>query len=363
MDCKPNIAIAGAGLIGRRHIERVQQSSSCTLVGVTDPSPQARAFVRELETPYFETLEALLTETSPDGVILATPNALHVNQALICMEAGVATLIEKPVAQSLEDGLRLARAADETNVQFLVGHHRAYSPLMTEAQRLIRENYLGDIVAVTGCALFYKPDSYFEAAPWRTQLGGGPILINMIHEVHSLRMLCGEITQVQALSSHQRRGNDVEDTVAINLRFANGALGTFILSDSAASAKSWELTSQEDANYPNHPDVDCYHIAGTQGSLGVPTLNLKHYSSGEDRSWWKPFETISVEVNRADPLELQLEHFCAVIRGEAEPHVSLFDGLQNLRVTDAISSAATTGGIVDVPSDILGTSLKRESSL
>ncbi|MCY1436634.1 hypothetical protein D9M71_527650 [compost metagenome] len=57
------------------------------------------------------------------------------------------------------------------------------------------------------------------------------------------------------------------------------------------------------------------------------------------------------ELRREDPLALQLEHFCQVIRGEAEPLVSVRDGLQNLRVVDAIARAAREGGVVEVVQD------------
>jgi predicted dehydrogenase len=176
--------------------------------------------------------------------------------------------------------------------------------------------------------------------------GGGPILINLIHEIGNLRALVGEIVAVQAFASNATRGFDVEDTVAINLRFANGALGTFLLSDTAASPKSWEQTSRENNAYAACDDEDAYTIIGANGSLGVPTMRLRYYETRGDRSWFKPFTTRVEELQRDDPLARQIEHFVAVIRGAAEPLVTCRDGLANLRVTEAIAAAARTGGIV-----------------
>ena len=154
-------------------------------------------------------------------------------------------------------------------------------------------------------------------------------------------------SSVQAFASTAVRGFPVEDTVAINLRFAGGALGTFLLSDTAASPRSWEQTSQENRSYPTYPDEDCYVVAGTDGSLAVPTMRLKTYARKEDRSWWKPFQVSTAAFERADPLARQIEHFGAVIRGEAKPLVTARDGLQNLRITEAIVEAARTGRIVE----------------
>jgi predicted dehydrogenase len=206
---------------------------------------------------------------------------------------------------------------------------------------------LGKLVGVMGSAVFYKPDDYFDIAPWRRQAGGGPVLINMIHEIGNLRSLCGEIVAVQAQSSNSTRGFPVEDTVAISLRFENGALGTFLLSDTAGSARSWEQTSQENTSYPSYDDEDCYVIAGDMGSLSVPTMRLKTYSRKQDRSRYKPFETGVAEMVRADPLEKQLAHFCDVIAGTAQPLVTVYDGIQNLRIVEAIAEAARTGAIVN----------------
>jgi predicted dehydrogenase len=166
--------------------------------------------------------------------------------------------------------------------------------------------------------------------------------------VHNLRMLCGDIIAVQALASHATRGFPVEDTVAINLRFANGALGSFMLSDTAACARSWEQTSQENKAYPTYPDEDCYVVIGTFGSLSVPTMRLKTYDKAEDRSWWKPFRMSVAEMVRDDPLVRQFEHFGAVVRGDVEPLVTARDGLANLRITEAIVHAAKSGQTVDL---------------
>ena len=126
----------------------------------------------------------------------------------------------------------------------------------------------------------------------------------------------------------------------------NGALGTFLLSDTAASPRSWEQTSLENESYPAYPDEDCYHIAGTTGSLSVPTMRLRVF--GGTRSWWEPFDETTVELERSDPLANQVDHFAAVIRGEAEPVCSGRDGLETLQVVDAVLEAARSGQPVRV---------------
>ena len=340
------IAVAGAGAIGRRHIELVRASSACDLAAIVDPSPAAARYAEYAGVPHYRSLKDLFAASLPDGVILATPNQLHVENALECIRAEVAALVEKPVAHSVEEGARLCEAADAAQAKILVGHHRAHSPILAKARQIIRQGILGRPVAVMGSAMFYKPDAYFDEAPWRRQPGAGPILINLIHEIGNLRSLCGEINAVQALSSSATRGFAVEDTVALTLRFASGALGTFLLSDTAACARSWEQTSQENTEYASYPDEDCYVIVGSKGSLAIPTMRLRTYPDYEDRSWFKPFDTQIEEVQREDPLARQLEHFCAVIRGEAQALVTVHDGLQNLRIVEAIATSARTGRTV-----------------
>jgi predicted dehydrogenase len=347
---KIRIAVAGAGLIGQAHIKVLGNSPSCMLSAIVDPSPIAVEIAEKAGVPLYKTIDELLLANRPDGLILATPNQWHVSQALQCMKAGLPILLEKPIATTVAEGEKIVHMSASTGAKVLIGHHRAHSPIMAKAKDVVDSGKLGKLVAFMGSATFYKPDHYYTDAPWRRELGGGPILINMIHEIHNMRMLCGEIIAVQAFASSATRGFAVEDTVAINLRFASGVLGAFMLSDAAANARSWEQTSQENKSYASYDDEDCYVITGTNGSLSVPTMRLKTYPRPEDRSWWKEFEVGVVGMVRDDPLKHQIEHFAAVIRGEAAPLVSARDGLENLRVTEAISQAAKTGKVVELSS-------------
>jgi len=343
---KTRIAVAGAGLIGKTHIGIAHGSATVALAAVVDPSPGAVAVAAHYGVPLFPSLEHLLAADRPEGIVLATPNQLHVPQAQQCLQAGLAVLLEKPIAPTVAEAELLVQCAEALGGRLLIGHHRAHSPIMAKARAVVESGQLGRLVSVMGSATFLKPDHYFDDGPWRREPGGGPILINMIHEVHNLRLLCGEIVAVQAIASNAVRGFAVEDTVAITLQFASGMLGSFMVSDTAASARNWEHTSRENKAYPHYDDEDCYVLSGTNGSLAVPTMRLKTYPRPEDRSWWKGFEVGVVGMLRADPLQRQMEHFGAVVRGEVQPLVSARDGLHNLRVTEAIGEAARSGRMV-----------------
>ncbi len=351
---KLRLAVAGAGLIGQRHAEIITASAHCTLSALVDPAPTADAYAKRLGVPLFTSLDDLFDYAKPNGIIIATPNHLHVEQGLVCLAAGVPSLIEKPVAHSLEAGLLLQAAAEKSGVPMMVGHHRQHGSIMAKAVEIIRSGALGRIVAIVGTTLFYKAEQegYFDPPnTWRRESGGGPVMINMIHEVGNMRALAGDISEVHAFASNATRGFAVEDTVAITLRFASGALGTFTLSDTAASDRNWEHTSGEDRVRfaAGHTGTDdCYYVSGDQGSLAIPTMRLQRYALAEERSWHKPLPASRIDLVVNEPLEAQIENFCGVIRGTAKPQVTVRDGVQNLRVVDAILRSAKSGQTVQV---------------
>ena len=342
------IAVAGAGLMGRSHAQLLADHPQTRLAAFVDPAAHGQSLAQEFGVPCHASLDELLARDKPDALIIATPNDLHVPQALQALAQGLPVLLEKPVSATMAQGQLLLDAVQATGARVLVGHHRAHSPIMAKAREVVQSGRLGRLVAVQGSATFYKPERYFADGPWRAAPGGGPILINMIHEVHNLRMLCGEVAAVQAFGSNSVRGFAVEDSAVINLRFDSGMLGSFVLSDTAASARSWEQTSQENKAYPSYSDEDCYVLSGTLGTLAVPTMRLKTYADARQASWWLPFALGAVDLVREDPLQRQLDHFVQIILGRAEPLVSVRDGLQNLRVVEAIAQAVRTGQAVQI---------------
>ena len=333
------IAVAGAGLIGRRHIEHIIAEECAALACIVDPDPAARAIAEQHGVPWFPSLGTMIDAGRPDGVILATPNQLHVEGGLACIAARLPVLVEKPIADSVAAGATLVEAAEAAGVPLLVGHHRRHNPLIMAAKSAIDTGRLGRIVTVHATCWFFKPDDYFAPA-WRRQQGAGPILVNLIHDVDLLRHLCGEVSTVHALESNAIRGHAVEESAAIILRFESGALATITVSDTTVAPWSWEFTSGENPAYTHTPEHS-YMIGGTEAALSIPTLDLWRHDTRPD--WWQPLHRERLAFVPQDPLALQIRNFCAVIAGTAPPLVSGREGLATLRVIEAIKRAARTG--------------------
>ncbi len=136
------------------------------------------------------------------------------------------------------------------------------------------------------------------------------------------------------------RGFEVEDSAAVLIGFASGALGTITVSDTAVSPWSWELTAGENPAYPRQ-DAFCYLVAGTRGALSLPSLDL--YDQDGERSWMRPLQRSRLAYEPADPLARQIANFRGVIRGSESPVVPGREGLKTLEVVDAVKRAAASG--------------------
>ena len=342
------IAVIGAGLIGRKHLSILRDHPAFEVAGIADPSPQAEAYARENGFAHFAETEALLDSTRPDGAIIAGPNATHRAAALACIARKIPAIVEKPLADTVADAMAIVDAAETARVAVLTGHHRRYNPIMQAARDFVARDRLGKLVAVNATWLCRKPDDYFDVA-WRREAGGGPVLINAIHDIDCLRMVCGEIEAVQAMTANLARGLAVEVTAAAVLKFANGALGTLIVSDSAATPWNWEVSARENPVFPSETE-NCFLITGTKGGLAVPTL--QHWSYDHGGAWMDPLARRTLPVTRTDPYPRQLHHFARVIRGEEPPVINAAEGARTLAATLAIAESAKTGHPVRV-SDVM----------
>lgn len=339
------IAIIGAsGAIGVRHVGFLQKNPATEACALVDTAPQAEELARRNGIPFFSDYRAMLDQVRPDGVIIATPNRMHVPMALDCIARGIPALVEKPIADEIGPALELTAAAEKSGVPILIGHHRRHSPIVQRAVEVIKAGELGQVVSAVAMHLRRKSDAYFKAQ-WRREEGGGPLLINGIHELDTLRVLCGEIEELQATTSNAARGFAVEDTAAVTMRFQNGALGTLTLSDAVQASWAWELSSGEDVRYAQEL-TNAFLICGTKGSLALPTLDMCWNERGGGEA--DPLLRKRLPIVPADPWYVEVDHFARVIRGEEKPLVTPADGVRTLAAIEAVKESAQTRAWVKI---------------
>lgn len=335
------LGLVGAGMIGRRHAQLIAADAGLELAGVADPSDAGRAVARQHGADHYDDHQALIDRAPLDGVVIAAPNQLHARIGLACIERGLPLLVEKPIADSFEAGAALVAAAERRGLPLMVGHHRRFHAMVEATHALLAERRIGELVAVSALWGVRKPDDYFEAA-WRRSEGGGPVLLNLIHDIDCLRHFAGEIEEVQAITSNARRRFEVEDTAVALLRFANGALGTITLTDCAPSPWGWEAGSNDNPGIAGS-NQNCYHFFGTAGSLEFPNLVLWRHDGAASGDWSLPLQPTPLPEPSNDPLAAELRHFARVIRGEEPARVSGREGLATLSATLAIKESARVG--------------------
>lgn len=329
------LVVIGAGTMGCRHANLIAAHDSCSLVGMSDIDASRSAVAREHDVPFYGDVTEMLDKERPDGAIISTPNDQHVSVAEACAKRSVHMLIEKPIADGIEAADRIVQLADETGISVLIGHHRRHGSFIKKARSIVSSGALGKLVAVSMLWALLKPKEYFEVEWRRTRPGGGPTLINLVHELDCLRFICGEIVQVFAKSSSATRNLDVEDSLAISLSFQHGAVGSILASDATPSPWSYEATTQENPDYFK-TEENCYHFLGTMGSLAFPRMELWSYADKDRSGWQHPMGMSRTEMVKTDPLVSQLDHFCRVVRLEEEPIADAWDGTRSLSVALAV---------------------------
>lgn len=347
------ICVVGAGSIGQRHVEVAGLSDKVDLVAVVEPFAPLRESLAAKGLPMVASLADV-----PSGVraaIVATPTQDHFASTTACLARGWATIVEKPVAGTLDDARGLRDVARAAGLPLFTGHHRRCHPFSIAARAALAQ--LGEIVGVQGLWSLRKHDTYYDAE-WRRLPGAGPLLTNLTHEIDLLRFLLGDMVEATALLSSARRGFVIEDTAAIAFRFAGGALGSFLISDAGASPWSFEAASYENPAIAGSGE-DYLRIVGTEGALAFPSLTRWGRSGPGEIEWSKPLARHGSQTfDRIDPLLAQLDRFAAVVAGGSDDVLcTAADGIAAMEMTLACALSGKTGRPVTpdaVPGDYTG---------
>ncbi len=326
------IAVVGAGNWGRNHVRTLALMADVDLVAVCDTDDERRA---ELARQYPTVrVTASLDEAvdGADGVVVATPVTSHVSVARDALQRGLPTLIEKPMALSVAEAEELVDLVAETGAPVLAGHLLVFHPAIEYLQGLITDGDLGTVYYLYSQRVNLgqvRPD---ENALWSF----GP------HDVSVALRLLGEAPVRVAAHGKSFLQAGIEDVVFLLLEMPSGAL-VHVQMSWLDPHKKRQLT-----------------VVGSRKMVVFDDMQvrekIKVYDKGVDRppTYASYGESLAVRegeiliprIPNVEPLRAELDHFAAVIRGEAEPRSGVQDGLEVVRILEAASESLRNGGRV-----------------
>ncbi len=275
----------------------------------------------------YETFDRIAQDDGIDAVYLILPNALHRDWTIRAARAGKHVLVEKPMAVTERDCERMIRACDDAKRTLMVAYRAQYDPYNLAAIEAIKKGEIGDpvcIVADHGRTL----DPTQPRDTWRSRLalaGGGPLYDVGIYALNAMRYLSGEEpTEVRALIDDRppHPKADVESTVAWTMRFPSGLLATGTTSYVYAQAKR-------------------FHVMGTKGTLEMDPATDYYRRRLRIATEEKTEERIIGGPN--NQFAAELDHFAACVINGTTPRTPGAEGLQDVRLMQAIYRAARTG--------------------
>jgi predicted dehydrogenase len=333
------ILIAGLGSIGRRHFRNLVAMGEKDLVlyrtnKATLPDDELAGY--PVETNFADALK----KHKPQAVVVSNPTALHMEVAIPAAEAGIAILLEKPIAEDLSRVDDLRRAAAKSGSKILVGFQFRYHPTLNKARELIAAGALGKVLTAHAHWGEYLPnwhpwEDYRQSYAARADLGGG-VIVTLTHPLDYLRYLLGEVESLWSFNGHisPLELTGVEDVAEIGLKFASGAIGGVHV------------------NYFQRPPVHRLEIVGTAGTLRWDNSDgiLQFYRLADAFGTWsaQPGDTILEQYQLADGWErnhlfvAQTQHFLKVAAGEANPICTLEDGARALEMAVAAKKSQTS---------------------
>jgi predicted dehydrogenase len=330
------VAIIGTGGIAHAHAQAlIELGSKAQVVAVADVDEgRAREFAEKFGAAriYTDAAELLLREEL-DLVHICTPPQSHVPLALLAQQAGVAALVEKPIALSLGEMDELVDSEARTGVPILTVFQHRFGAAALRLRRLAESGVLGRAQVATCETLWYRPDDYFEV-PWRGRWeieGGGPTMGHGIHQFDLLLAVLGPWSRVSAFAARQSRPTDTEDVSIAIAEFENGALATVV--NSIVSPRE---TSRLRFDYE------------------FATVEVEHLYGYTDQDWTftpAPGHEHLAELWHSDGVEvsghrLQIDAILAALAAGERPGVDIQDSRRTLEFATATYASAFRGAPV-----------------
>ncbi len=314
------LGVLGAGIIAQSFMEAAPDVPGLEVALICDVREDtARALAQPLGIAWQTDYRAVLEDKTIDAVYIALPHHLHEEVAVASAQACKHILLEKPMANTLEEADRILAAQKQAGVKLMLGFtHRFHSELQT-AKRLIDAGELGHIsLAVDIMTTGGRIPGWF----WQKQQSGGGVLhVNGAHSFDRLRWLVGsEIVEVFAYAETYDKRKTVEDSTVVAIRFENGAIGSTI--------HNWVV----DFDLPFKCDLDLY---GSGGAIRIDTWNALQFSNA-NHTWTQ-------RRQRDDMFQKEISEFVGAILEDREPCVTGEDGRRSLACVQAAYESARTG--------------------
>lgn len=214
---------------------------------------------------WYTDAQELIDDPDVNAVYIATPPSSHATFAIMAMKAGKPVYVEKPLAASYNDCIRINRISEQTGVPCFVAYYRRYLPYFQKVKEIIQSGGIGDVINVQVRFSVPPRDLDYHSGkemPWRLQpdiSGGGYFYDLAPHQIDLLQDLFGVITRAHGYPANRAHLYEAEDTISACFFFESGIPGS----------GSWCFVGHESAK------EDCIEIIGDKGSLSFSVFNYE----------------------------------------------------------------------------------------
>ena len=332
------LALVGTGAWG---LVLARSAAASTTLRITccvgrDPARRAR-FVEATGIPAAPDYEAVLQDPAIDGVLLTLPNEMHLPFARAAAAAGKHVYIEKPVANTLQDGIAVAQLERSHGVRIAVGHCARFLSGTRLIRSLIDQGRLGTVNLVEAA---FCNDRGLRLTPedWRwygDRSPGGCLSQIAIHAFDTLRYLGGDLQSVSASCAHRSPlPAEVEDQWLVSVGFADGKSGSVV--------SSWTSPGRYDVRVTGDRASAFYEVDQAHwGDAGRLHLGARLFVQDRGKGNATREEIV---VPPGDMFRDELEQFAEAIVLDRQPEISAHNGVQALAAVYAALASARDGG-------------------